>query len=305
MKKILEFLRPGDFAWGSRELLVMRLGIAGLVFMGIHWGLTPFEPKHDNLNGFAKIVPLTWMLQPGVMVVLKILTTVGLGLFVIGIAPVITLVPPLFTFCGLGALRNSKGDGTHTTQVLAMALLAVWIAYIVGAIRKAGWKSPTLPQHRNAMIAALLMIAASYVSSGIIKLKATKGRWIHDVPNMAVQMIKSNLSDYYSKPQGEIPTAMTETAPKFITQNPNVARVVFGTGLLLELAAFTLMLGRRWAFLTGTALVLMHAGISLLMDIEFWNHMGLLCLLCIMPGCVDVFKKLSNSGMKTRLGTPH
>ena len=265
-------------------MVLMRIGLAALVyFLGVDWNLAPFQPDATKLNGLARIMPLSWMLDPHVMMVLRVLTVVGLGCFIAGIAPSVSLLPALFSVCGTGALRNSKGAIGHSTQALAMALVAVWIAYLVTGILWKKWKKAPPAAHRAALLGAILIFSASYLASGIVKLKATRGQWINRVPNMAVQIIKANLSDYYSKPEGDINKTMTETAPAFFTEHPTLSKCLFGSGLVLELGAFVLLLSRRWAALWGGALLAMHLAISWLMDIEFWGHIGLVAVLCVLP----------------------
>ncbi len=280
--------------WSAAEMVLMRIGLAALIyFFGVHWNLAPFTPDPSKLNGFARILPLTWMLDPSVMMVLRVLTVLGLGCFIAGIVPSISLLPVLLTVCGTGALRNSKGDITHSSQALAMALVAVWIAYIAAGILWKKWKKAPPAAHRAALLAAILIFSASYVASGIVKLKASKGEWISRVPSMAVQMVKANLSDYYSKPEGDINKTMTETAPVFLTEHPTLSKCLFGSGLVLELGAFVLLLSRRWAAIWGGALLAMHLAISWLMDIEFWGHIGLLAVLCVMPALIALMAKRS------------
>ncbi len=285
IQKCCAWLRPTDFAWTRGDGFLARLGIALLVmFLGCFWYLKPYEMLPEKLNGLARLVPLQWMLQPTAIHILHVLTTAGLVGYVLGWRPVWTLLPGLITLLGTGALRNSKGDIGHSTQVLAMSLLAVWLVALWAGLREREWRQLSLKWQQRTLLAVVLVLAASYVSSALVKLKSTGGTWIARVPAMPVQMIKSNLSDYYSDPQGDVSKTMTETAPQFFSAHPVVAKLVFGSGLILELGAFVLLLGRRWALLWGGALLLMHAGISWLMDIEFWNHMGLLAVTCVLPG---------------------
>ena len=289
---IQNFLRPRALNWSAAEMLLMRIGLAALIyFLGVHWHLAPFHPDSSKLNGLARIMPLSWMLEPSVLLVLRVLTIVGLGCFIAGVAPVISLLPVLLTVCGTGALRNSKGDITHSSQALAMALVAIWIAYGVTGFLWKKWKKAPPEAHRAALLAAILVFSASYVASGIVKLKASKGQWIARVPSMAVQMVKANLSDYYSKPEGDINRTMTETAPVFLTEHPTLAKCLFGSGLVLELGAFVILLSRRWAVIWGGALLAMHLAISWLMDIEFWAHIGLLAVLCLLPAMIAKMAK--------------
>jgi hypothetical protein len=290
--KLISFLKPDRFAWTQGEMMVMRLAVALVAFfVGIDWYQQPFTPDPQKLNGFAKLLPLSWMLNPTALIIFKVLTGIGLLIFVVGIAPVFSLLPAVFSSAALGSLRNSRGDISHSTQVLAMALIGIWVAYLILAILRKSWRGATLETHRAALVGAILMISGSYVASGIVKLKASDGRWIQEVPNMAVQMIKSNLADYYSKPTGTVSELLTQDAPKFFTQNPGLAKLIFGSGLILELGAFLLLLSPRWSLIWGVALVGMHIGISLLMDIEFWNHLYLVSGLCILPAILALFRK--------------
>jgi hypothetical protein len=295
--KLKSWLRPADFKWTNGEMFLARLGVACLIFyFGCLSHLKPFEGSPEKMNGLARLVPLMWMLEPTTLMVIRVVAGVGLGCFVFGWAPVMSFLPGLFTLLGMGALRNSKGDISHSTQVLAMSALAMWLCYLYAALRRKEWLRATLTTQRAAIFGIILMLSASYVSSGIVKMKASGGHWIARIPSMSVQMIKSNLSDYYSDPQDTVSKTMTETAPQFFIQHPFTAKVVFGTGLGLELGAFVLLLSRRWALLWGGSLLLMHAGISFLMDIEFWNHMSLLALTCVIPGLLALRKSSADAG---------
>ena len=290
--KLKQWLKPSNFEWTSLEMFIMRLGMAILIFyFGCLAHIKPFEPSPDKLNGLAKIIPLMWMLDPTTLMVIRVVAGLSLVVFVFGWMPVISFFPGMFTMLGMGALRNSKGDISHSTQVLAMSALAVWLCYLYGAIRRKEVLRVSLATQRAAMFGIILMISGSYVASGIVKMKASGGHWIARIPSMSVQMIKANLSDYYSDPNDTISTTMTEKAPKFFIEHPILAKVVFGTGLILELGAFVMVLSRRWALIWGGSLLLMHAGISLLMDIEFWNHMSLLAVTCVIPGLLALRKK--------------
>lgn len=292
ISKVIRFFKPEEFAWTRGELFFMRAAIACVIFFcAANWGLTPFQLEKEKLNGLAKLIPLAWMTNAVVLILLKILTAVGLALFVFGIAPVLTLFPAVLAVCGLGALRNSKGDISHSTQVTAMALVGIWVVYLVRAVMEKSWKKPTKNSHYFSMLAALMMIAASYTASGIVKLKASNGQWIQRVPNMAVQMVKSNLADYYSKPEGDVSVVLAQKAPAFLTEHSTLSKFIFGSGLVLELGALVMLLGRRWNFIWGGGLLLMHICISWLMDIEFWNHMWLLAILCVVPGIAGLFKR--------------
>ncbi|MEZ0277025.1 MAG: hypothetical protein ACAH88_19100, partial [Roseimicrobium sp.] len=61
-------------------------------------------------------------------------------------------------------------------------------------------------------------------------------------------------------------------------------------GLLIELGAFLIVLGRRWAFFYGIAIIIMHLSISRLMQLDFWYHiLAALIFLVNIPGLKRTF----------------
>jgi hypothetical protein len=272
--RIRQWLRPQAMFWTPWELMVMRLGIATLTFwLGFHRALDPFVLESEKAHGLAKFVPLMWLLEPSTLKIAKLLALGGLLAFVAGWKPRWMLLLPILYGTAMGSLRMSKGDTGHSTNLYYMVLLSMWIVYL--------WKPSC---HVSAMKAAILIVAASYFSSGIVKLKASRGRWIADTPNLAVHMVKSNLSDFYSKPEGEVSEETVRERPAFLAARPWLCYLIFGPGLLLELGAVILVLGRRWALVAGLTLTGMHLGVSWLMAIDFWSHLSILLVLCVLPG---------------------
>ncbi|MDB6135074.1 MAG: hypothetical protein JWM59_3317 [Verrucomicrobiales bacterium] len=306
--------RTRPMHWGSAEMLIMRLLFAAvLLWAGIFWELPEAAaqvPKPEWLammdhggaetmagpeskssaNGLAAVVPLGWMVDTARSLVIQVLTGLTLILYVAGMAPVLTLLPALILMTGTGALRNSMGDISHHTQLVAMVLLAQWIVYLTAAIRQRRerplWLRPAHQVQEQAVFWSLLTIGAGYFASGITKLEATDFAWIQRVPSMALQVMKAVWSASYSK--GEpVSGFKAVTVPGWILTYPNAARLFFGTGLLLELLGPMLVMGRRRAFWTGLAIIVMHIGISVVMDIEFRNHIFLLAIFAVnIPGLI-------------------
>lgn len=317
--------RTRPMHWGSAEMLIMRLLFAAVVmWAGIFWELpeaaaqvpkpkwlaimdhggaetAPGPESKSNANGLAALVPLGWMVDAARSPVIQALTGLTLVLYVAGRAPALTLLPALILMTGTGALRNSMGDISHHTQLVAMVLLAQWIVYLAAAIRQRRERHPWLrPAHQvqeQAVFWSLLTIGAGYFASGITKLEATDFAWIQRVPSMALQVMKAVWSASYSN--GEpVSGFKAVTVPGWILTYPNAARLFFGTGLLLELLGPVLVMSRRRAFWIGMALIAMHIGISLLMDIEFRNHIFLLAIFAVnIPGLIF------RSGGKAASGT--
>ena len=315
MNFLKSLFRTRPMQWSPVETFLMRLLFAAaLFFFASNWDLQQVT-ELEKPNGIARFLPLKWMTIPGVIVTLKWLTAASLLVYVAGFFPALSLTIPVLAICGLGAVRNSMGDITHVTQLGAMVLLGQWLVYLFAAIRSKDWKKVAARVHSTAVFASILVIGGAYVASGIVKLKESKGAWIGRVPWLSIHVIKANQNEDYSKLEHKIPAVAdfpltrpvpmsvfwsevkprlgkditadqfkAHIAPRMIVDNPNLARVFFGTGLVLEILGFILVMGRRHAFWFAAALIAMHVGISLLMEIEFWNHMALLGIFCVLPG---------------------
>jgi hypothetical protein len=82
------------------------------------------------------------------------------------------------------------------------------------------------------------------------------------------------------------------TTVNLMNEHPTLARIFFGAGLLTELFAFLALLGRRWAFFYGLAIVVMHLSISHLMQLDFWYHIwAAVIFLLNLPGIARTFRK--------------
>ncbi len=265
-------------------MFIMRALMAVTTFCAIHWDLPVSAAEVPQPNGFAQLVPLGWLANETLLQWIGMpLVAAGLAVWVMGWFPVFSLLPAVFYAAATGSLRNSMGDIGHSTQLPVMVLLGQWAAYVSHALRTGDWVRASPAAHRDAVLWALVVLAAGYLASAIVKLKASRFTWFERVPFLAVQVIKSNLSDYYSSLEPASPF-FSETVPRLIVKWPNLARCFFGTGFFLELLAPLLLFNRRMTFWFGAALIAMHAGISLIMEIEFWFNIALLGIFCIIPG---------------------
>ncbi len=284
MKVLKSLVQARPMSWSPAERLLMRLAFAAVIlFSGILWNAAKLPDPGVDLkdpNGLAKVLPLQWLADPGVLMVGKPLVAAGLLAYVVGFAPVLTLWPALVYMLGTGALRNSMGDISHHTQIVAMVLLAQWLVYVVGAARRQPWTKPPPALQDQVIFWSVLMIGASYFASGIVKLKASDLEWIQRVPALSVQVFKAVWSASYSS--GEpVSGFKAETVPWLIVQHPHLARLFFGTGLLLELLGLFMVLSHRHARWIGIGLIAMHLGISVVMEIDFVNHMLLVLIFAV------------------------
>jgi hypothetical protein len=271
-----------EFAWGPRTVCFMRWALVAAAFLfGIERDLAPFTLEKEKANALASFVPLMWVLEKPMLLILQAVALLGFILYGLGRWPALTLIPGLFVMITTGTLRQSKGDASHSLQIISMCLLAVWAVHAFhGIFRGKRPLEQDITHNRRALLAALLMLAGSYVASGILKLKKSDGRWIQNTPNLAVHMVKSNLSTYYSNPE----KPFDDSKARWLAERPTLAKALFTPGLILELGAFLMLWSRRWALGWGLALLGMHGGISWLMSIEFTNHMWLLATLAVIPG---------------------
>jgi hypothetical protein len=291
-----------EFDLSPMELFFMRLGFAVLIFFTIKWetsNLTTVKP--EDAVGLAKVLDLTFLGHIKHMVVWQILTVIGLATYVAGRLPVLGLVPALFFAIGIGTLNASQGAHNHSTQLCSMILLGQFLVYALPwlpgrGFRKTSWLVPDADIHRRAIYVSMVIFAASYVVSGWVKLQNSDWLWFYKVvPGLAMELQKTNWSAYYDT-LAPVPQVFTTTL-NLMNEHPLLGRVFFGAGLLIELLAFVMLMGRRWAFFTGLAIIAMHLSISSLMQLDFWYHIwAAVIFLLNLPGLALTFTRRAGSG---------
>ncbi len=263
--------QPGPLDWSAREMVWMRLGFAALVYVAIKWETGAWTTQKFP-NGMAQVVDLTWIGRAPPGWGWKALTLGGLAAYVLGRLPVLGLLPALGFSLVIGTLGNSQGAINHSTQMVSMMLLGQFLVYLfpgAGAGLRPWW-GPGLALQRRAVYAATVVMAASYVVCGVVKLSNSNFRWLQDAPFLAVQLLKTNWSHYHDTL--EMPPVWLQAVTQALVEHPNLARLCFGSGLLIELAAFVVLINRRWALVGGVAIVALHLSISQLMNLNFLNH---------------------------------
>ncbi|MCB1226232.1 MAG: hypothetical protein KDK99_10510 [Verrucomicrobiales bacterium] len=281
--------RPEVPAYEGWALVVMRVLFAVLVFHMIKWETGPYiEQKFPH--GLARWVDLTWLSQHPPGLLWQGVTVAGLLFYAIGWAPLLGLTPALFFAISIGTLVTSQSKNVnHTWQMVTMMLLAQWLVYAWEAAKKQGFLRPGKVWHRIASQASVVVIAASYVVCGIVKLVNSDFQWIQKVPLLSVQLLKSNWANFYDTLQP--PPAWLERATQLIVEYPNLARVFFGAGLLIELGAFVILISRRWAFWGGLCIVLLHVSISKVMQLNFENHIAAALIFLVIPNTLAALRR--------------
>ena len=284
--------QPGVIDYSSAELLVMRILFAVLVFFMIKWETAPYtEQKFPN--GIARVFDLTWLGRhpPGLWA--QGLTVAGLVSYALGRASVFGLAPALFFALTIGTLVTSQSKNVnHTWQLVTMMLLAQFIIYAWRRGR-AETLHPGPATHRLAAYASTVVIAASYVVCGVVKLVNSDFQWIQKVPLLSLQLLKSNWAGYYDTLQR--PPEWLDRATQAVIDYPNIARVFFGTGLLIELGAFVVLINRRWAFVGGIVIILLHLSISQVMRLNFEYHIAAVVIFLVLPNLKHALRRSSPS----------
>ena len=129
---------------------------------------------------------------------------------------------------------------------------------------------------------SLATIAAGYVVSGVSKLVRSGGQWIHNIPNIALQVEKNARAEFYNNLDPTVLEGKRQIVD-LIAGNPGLARVFFGTGLFLELFAFVALFSRWWSLAMGFSLILLHVTVTQVMHLGFYNNKFLLMVFFVGP----------------------
>ncbi len=271
------------YAWW--EHWITRLAFASLIWRGY--------PKVTNYtgqprpNGLAHFFDFTFFANPRIVEILQVVFVIALAFYAIGRLRVIALPVLTGILISANTLGNSQGAINHITQIMVLVMLgqtfSIWHAAI--AYRKLEPQQRHARTEDNLIAASIQVMAAVYVVSGITKLVNSGGEWIMNVPNLAVQFAKNLDMHWYNfltPAQGN-----TELIIHYVTHYPNIARAIFGTGLVLELFAFLALLNRWWALFMGLSLLLMHETISRIMHLGFlYNKLLLIIFFINIPWCI-------------------
>ena len=276
MNRLQRWLGETVVAHAGWEMGLMRLLFAWLV-----WRLLPVEVVYVAQpvpNGWGHWIDFTFLADAEVWRLLRWGAGIALLFYVVGAAPVLSLGWPALLLTAFGTLENSQGAIGHHLQLTCMVALAQWIVYLT-KVRQGMLKMlwPSLTDHQLAVHWAKLVIVAGYVTSACVKLIASGGLWLVQLPDISLQLIKTHANVYYDtlRPaEGWVATKL----PYFISEHPNLTRLFFAPGLVLELIAFVALAGRGKAFLLGAGLLVMHWLVRAVMNLSFGSHEWLLII---------------------------
>ncbi len=256
------------FSIGGLERFAMRSLFAWVV--GQHFPSALGFKGFPAPNGLARVLDLSLLLDPAVLTRSRYLLYVALALYVLRIGW--SFVLPYMTLISVsaGSVINSQGAISHHLQIISLVLLAQTGAHFYGVFRaRTGAARENTDGREGRLINwSQQAIAAAYLVSALTKLIHTKGAWFLQSPMMAVQIVKTTEQDYYDRLD---PTALASGAAiaGWMAHHPLLVAVVMSSGLILELSAPVLLLGRGYAALYGLALILFHETVGRVMQLHF------------------------------------
>ncbi len=270
LKKVREEVIP----FAGWEMMAMRLLFAVVIFFAmLPADRAPFATM-PLPNGIAHFLDLTFLADPAAWSVLRWGAAVALVAYVLGRFTLPATIYLSLLLVALGTLRNSQGANDHSTQ-LATLVMCAQAALCAWDLARSRVGLDRIARQRRMMHAARVMIAAVYLTTAVTKLIRSEGSWLKDTPNLSVQIVKAYANQYYDS-LAPMDTFRAETVPNFIAAHPNVSRVFFAPGLLVEFFLFLGLIGRKWSLIIGLAAVGMHQMISLVMALHFPLHEALM-----------------------------
>ncbi|MFV1995026.1 MAG: hypothetical protein ACC661_06285, partial [Verrucomicrobiales bacterium] len=263
--------RLGRIDYARWEWIVMRLAFAWFVLRP-GAGISVGQPVQPIPRGLAQFFDFTWIVANPAHDILTVGFYILIGLYALGFFPLLSTAGLLAIHTLNGTLINSQGAIHHTTQIVGFVLIGQLVAHLITAVKA---RRTELAPHeiselraRECIYLSQQLAVAAYVATGISKMVARGGTWVQQLPNIALQFVKTREMDYYNT-LVEAPAETGNLALTLIMDYPGLAQVILGFGLLLELFAFLALFNRPLMAAFGISLILMHQLISEIMSLGF------------------------------------
>ena len=178
-------------------------------------------------------------------------------------------------------LFNSQGYTHHGYQILSLTLVAQACTAIFAAIRqgKAAWLLPNDRFRSWLLIQAQVIVTGSYLISVVTKMDESDGKWLLESNYVALDMVKTQRQSYLNHLDPKYLDAESDAV--WLMERPGLARLLFGSGFMLETLCVLAIGNRALGLLFGVALIIMHRSIDILMGLNFLNN-ELMCLLFLI-----------------------
>jgi hypothetical protein len=158
------------------------------------------------------------------------------------------------------SLEESNGI-LNRYGLLSMVFFVQFLAYQLAHYYK------SLNHTQLRFLFSIQVITGGYILSGLSKLLVSGFDWISNSKYLSLQIIKSHYYNYltYGNPQT---LEIGEKYAQFAQQNTVIIQTLLTTSIVLELFAWISIGNKKRAIIYGSLLMLMHTGISILMDIK-------------------------------------
>lgn len=188
-----------------------------------------------------------------------------LGFYVagIGLPVVLPLVAIMHTLPF--TLYDSQGFPHHGNQIVSQLLLtqAGTVIYSMIADRRLHLGPPDAALRGRLLWMSVTLIACTYFISVITKMIASKGMWLFNSHFFALDMVKAQRQNWLNDLDPN--DANIPSNAMWMLQHPWTARLIFGSGIIMEAVTLFAIGNRLMACLIGVSLIIMHRSIDALM----------------------------------------
>lgn len=269
-------ITPPD--WAPYELDAMRLVLGFLLFRTV-W-LVGQRDVTTAPVGIARLTSLSrltteptrrrsrWVFDAALLVFVS-------GWYLWASATIVAVLAVLWL-----TITCSKGTVNHGNHLTVIAICATALGNVTWQICDAFDAYPenlvlATPEWTGAWWAVQAIVAA-YLVSGISKLALTQFRWIWRSPGLVVNAhIRAEVA---SGERGSSPTSIERSLSMagLLGRHPWPARLVFGSGLFVELLSPLSLFNRATLVVGGAALLALHAANGALLRLRFVSYQWLL-----------------------------
>lgn len=262
------------------ERLCMRAAFAWVVIISAPASLNVHAIPAPN--GIARLIDLTFLIEPRWQAICHIILVVAMGFYVARALVWLALPIALAIHVAINALLNSQGAMHHATQIVSLVLLAQCAAHYYGLrLRRSDAESNVVIEDL-AISWSQQAIAAVYFVAALTKLIETHGAWIFRARYIGVQIFKTAYQAYYNRLDPAGLDAQLAIA-QFAAAHGVVVALIAGSGLLLELLAPLMLLGRWWGLVLGCGFLLFHISIDRFMQLGFVFNQLLMLIFIVSP----------------------
>jgi hypothetical protein len=262
------------------ERIFMRAAFAWVVIVSTPQSLNVHAIPAPN--GLARIVDLSFLIDPATLAAYHTALVITMGLYLARFLVWLALPIALWINVSVNAVANSQGAIQHSVQIVSLVLLAQTAAHYSGLwLRWRGGTAESSIEERTIWWSQQT-VAAVYLVTGVTKLIVTHGTWIFQARFVGVQILKTAYQAYYDRLDPSGLEAQLSIA-QFAAAHGAIVALIAGMGLLLELLAPLMVLGRRWALALGCSFLLFHVSIDRVMHLRFVYHQLLVLIYMVDP----------------------